>query len=135
MFKLKLLTPNGAVVKSLECSELIIPTVRGEINVLPNHTHILTELSTGVMTVKTKDGNKSYHVTHGLCKILKDEVSILAITSEPAEKIDVERAKLAKKKALEKLSGKDSLTNIDLIKFQRKLQRAEARLRAGYLHQ
>jgi F-type H+-transporting ATPase subunit epsilon len=134
MFKLKLLTPNGTVVQSLECKELIIPTCRGEINVLPEHTHILTELSTGVMTVTTTEGKRIFHVTHGLCKVLKEEVSILAITSESADVIDVKRAEDAKKMAQEKLAGKDPLTDIQVIKFQRKLERAEARLRAAYTH-
>ncbi len=133
MFKLKLLTPSGAVVKDFACSELIIPTVRGEINVLPNHTHILTELGTGILTAKGPSGSRNFLVTHGLCKVLKDEVSILAITSESAENIDVERAKAAKKRAQEKLSGKDSLTDLELIKQQGKLERAEARLRAANL--
>ncbi len=133
MFELNLLTPNGVVVKKLKCSDLIIPTVRGEINILPNHTHLLTELSTGVMTVKTSDGARHFHVTHGLCKVLREEVSILAITSETAEKIDLDRAKIAEKQAKEKLSGKESLTETDLMKFQRKLQRAQARQRAFHM--
>ncbi len=133
MFKLSVLTPNGVVVKNLECSDLIIPTVRGEINVLPDHTHILTELSTGVMSVKTSGEKRHFHVTHGLCKVLKDEVSILAITSEKAEDIDLDRAKMAQKKAQEMLAGKESLSDEQLLKYQRKLSRAAARLRAGYL--
>jgi F-type H+-transporting ATPase subunit epsilon len=134
MFSLKLLTPSGVVVKNLECSDLIIPTVRGEINVLPDHTHILTELSTGVMTVKSGESKRHFHVTHGLCKVLKNEVSILAITSESADSIDIERVKKAQQLAQEKLSGKDPLTDVELIKYQRKLERSQARMRAAYLH-
>lgn len=133
MYHFDLLTPGGPVVKNMECSNLIIPTVRGEIKILPNHTHILTELSTGVMTVKTKEGNRHFHVSHGLCKVLENKVSILAITSENANKIDIDRAKDAKKRAKAKLLADDPLTNIERIKFQRKLERAESRIRAAYL--
>lgn len=132
-FKLNLYTPKGSVVKNLECNDIVIPTVRGEINILPDHTHILTELSTGLMTVKTPMGARHFSVTAGLCRVLKDTVTILSFTSESADQIDLERAKAAKAKAIDRMSGKDSLSDIDIIKFQRKLYRAELRLKLANL--
>lgn len=132
-FKLNLYTPKGVVIKDLECDDLVIPTVRGQINILPEHTHILTELSTGIMTVKTSMGSRNFTVTAGLCRVLKDTVTILAFTSEKAEEIDIERAKAAKAKAMDRLSGKEAISDVDLIKFRRKLERADLRLRAANL--
>lgn len=132
-FKLNLYTPKGVVVRDLECNDIVIPTVRGEINILPEHTHILTELSTGVLTAKTPMGTRHFSVTAGLCRVLADTVTILSFTSEKAEDVDMERAKSAKAKATDRLSGKESLTDVDLLKFRRKLERAEMRLRAANL--
>jgi F-type H+-transporting ATPase subunit epsilon len=132
-FKLNLYTPKGVVVKDLECHDIVIPTCRGEINILPDHTHILTELGTGMMTVKTPMGPRHYSVTAGLCRVLKDVVTILSFTSEKAEDVDLERAKAAKSKATDRLSGKESLSDVDLIKFRRKLERAELRIRLANL--
>lgn len=132
-FKLNLFTPTGVVVKGLECNDITIPTVRGEINILPEHTHILTELGTGILTAKTGTGARHFSVTAGLCRVLADTVTILSFNSESAEKIDLERAKAAKAKAQDRLSGKESLTDVDLIKFRRKLERAEMRLRLANL--
>lgn len=132
-FKLNLYTPKGVVIRDLECNDIVIPTVRGEINILPEHTHILTELSTGILTAKTVNGVRHFSVTAGLCRVLADTVTILSFTSERAEDVDIERAKSAKAKAMDRLSGKESLTDVDLLKFRRKLERAEMRLRAGNL--
>lgn len=132
-FKLNLYTPKGVVIRDLECNDIVIPTVRGEINILPEHTHILTELSTGILTAKTATGTRHFSVTAGLCRVLADTVTILSFTSERAEDVDLERAKAAKAKAMDRLSGKESLTDVDLIKFRRKLERAEMRLRAANL--
>ncbi len=132
-FKLNLYTPKGVVIKDLECNDIVIPTVRGEINILPEHTHILTELSTGILTAKTPMGLRHFSVTAGLCRVLKDTVTILSFTSERAEDIDLERARSAKAKAHDRLSGKDTLTDVDLIKFRRKMERAELRLRLANL--
>jgi F-type H+-transporting ATPase subunit epsilon len=132
-FKLNLYTPKGVIIKDLECNDIVIPTVRGEINILPEHTHILTELGTGILTAKTPMGARHFSVTAGLCRVLKDTVTILSFTSERTEDIDVERAKAAKAKATDRLSGKESLSDVDIIKFRRKLERAEMRLRAANL--
>lgn len=132
-FKLNLYTPKGVVIKDLECNDIVIPTVRGEINILPEHTHILTELSTGILTAKTPMGARHFSVTAGLCRVLQDTVTILSFTSERAEDIDLERARSAKAKAHDRLSGKENLTDVDLIKFRRKLERAELRLRLANL--
>jgi F-type H+-transporting ATPase subunit epsilon len=130
-FKLNLYTPSGVVVKNIECDDLTIPTVRGQINILKDHTHILTELSTGVIVAKGKMGSRHFVVTAGLCKILNDQVIILANTSESADKIDLERAKAAEMKAQSILGGKDPLSDVQVIKFQRKLARAKARIQAA----
>lgn len=128
-FLLNIYTPNGVVIRNLKCSELTIPTVRGEINVLPGHTHILSEIDTGVLTVKTDGANRQFSMTAGLLKVLGDEVTILSTTSEKAEDIDYNRAQSALSKAQSRLQGNDSLTDVELIKFQRKLARANTRLR------
>jgi F-type H+-transporting ATPase subunit epsilon len=132
-FNFKLLTPNGVIVNGLECDSLIIPTSRGEVNVLKNHTHFLTELGTGVLTAKTNEGEKHFSVCAGTLKVLKGEVTALSMTSELSADIDVDRAEIAKKKAQAKLAGSDALSRMELIKFRRKLERAEMRIRLGYL--
>ena len=133
-FKLNLFTPKGTVVKGLDCVEITVPTVRGEINILPDHTHILTELGTGVLTAKTTDGSvRHFSVTAGLCRVMQDAVTILSFTSERPQDIDVERAKAAKAKAASRLAGEGNLSDVELIKFRRKLERADMRLRLGNL--
>lgn len=132
-FKLNLFTPKGVVIKDLECNDIIIPTVRGEINILPEHTHILTELGTGILTAKTPNGVRHFSVTAGLCRVLKDTVTILSFTSEKSTDIDIERAKASKAKATSRLSGETSLSDVDLIKFRRKMERAEMRIRLANL--
>jgi F-type H+-transporting ATPase subunit epsilon len=133
-FKLNLYTPKGTIVKAMDAVEITVPTVRGEISILPDHTHILTELGTGVLMAKTKEGGiRHFSVTAGLCRVMKDVVTILSFTSEKADDIDLERAKSAKAKASSRLSGESSLSDVELIKFRRKLERAELRLRLANL--
>lgn len=131
-FKLNIFTPSGIMVNAHPCSELLIPTSTGLINILKGHTHIVTELGTGIMNAKLSNGQKkSYTIAGGLCKVLGDTVTILAKSSESPEKIDIDRARAAKLKAESRLQ--DGSANVDVIKFQRKLARAKNRLELANL--
>ena len=77
MFKLNVFLPNKVILKDYEVSELKIPTVKGEINVLPEHTHVMTNLDVGVLNLVGKGDTKKIGIAFGVCKILKNEVTIL----------------------------------------------------------
>ena len=131
-FKLNIYTPSGVVVKSTPCEELSIPTSSGMITVLKGHTHIITELGTGVLVVKLGNGqSRHFTMAGGLCKILGDNVTILAKTSEDGGDIDQERAQSALAKAESRLKG--SVSSVEVIKFQRKLERAKNRIKVANL--
>ena len=128
-FNLNIFTPNGVVVKEMSCDELLIPTESGIINVLKGHTHLISELSTGILTAKVNNSQtRNFTIAGGLCKVLGKTVTILAKTSEKPEKIDIERAKSALLKAESRI--KEGLPSVDQIKFQRKVERAKIRIKA-----
>ncbi len=133
-FNLNIFTPNGVLIKGLKSSSLTIPTTKGEINVLPGHTHMVSVLETGIMSAKTSNGVKRFSITSGLVKILGEEINILSTTSENMEDIDIARAKSALAKANSRLqSATEVLTDVDRIKFQRKVQRAATRIKLANL--
>ena len=134
LFKLNIFTPNGIVIKGLKCSSMTIPTSSGEINILPGHTHVLSELDTGILTAKGEVGDRHFSITSGLVKVLGSEVTVLSTTSESSDEIDIERAKNAKSKAESHLDSKEHLNELDHIKFQRKLHRANMRIKLAEKH-
>jgi F-type H+-transporting ATPase subunit epsilon len=130
-FKLNIYTPNGIVVEKLSCDELTIPTEMGRINVLKGHTHLISELDTGILTAKVGSGSRHFTMAGGLCKILGDTVTILAKTSEKPSDIDLERAKSALSKAESRI--KSGVPGVEQIKFQRKVERAKNRIKVANL--
>jgi len=133
-FKLDIFTPSNIVAKEMDADSFLIPTVNGQINVLPEHTHVISKLGTGLLTVK-KEGAKdeNFTVTSGICKVLHNKVTILSTTTERAKDVDPERAKKALEKALKKLKGDESLSDEELTKYERKVSRAEMRIAAAML--
>lgn len=126
VFKVNILTPTKKIGDSLEADSLLIPTVSGQINVLPEHTHLISVLDTGVLTLINSSLSEKFAVTTGTVKVLNNEVTILAQVAEKASNIDGQRAKDALAKAeRELLECKDENS---IIKYQRKLERARIRI-------
>lgn len=134
-FTVDILTPSKIVAKDLPASSILIPTSLGQINVLPEHTHIVTALSTGEMSVfgDEKDVDRHFTITHGTCKVLKEKVIILATCAEEMHEIDKSRAEKALKNAEDRLSSDKNLTDEEIVKYRRKVERAKLRIQlSGY---
>lgn len=128
MFKVDVLTPSSVLFQNVEAQSLIVPTVNGQINVLPEHTHVVSQLDTGIMEMKTANGVERIHLTTGICKVLKDRVTIMSRVAEKAEDIELARAENALKKAESRLKGGEEYTDEESIKYQRKMARAQLRI-------
>jgi len=130
-FTVDILTPEKIVAKGVPAESLIIPTVRGQINVLPNHTHIINELSTGVLTVfgSADDPDIDYSVSGGICKVLNDKVIVMTHIAEKNTDIDLERAERALQHAKDKLhSSEEVLSDEEIEQYRNKAERAEIRI-------
>ncbi len=132
---LKILTPQGVVVNNLECDEILVPTSRGELTILEHHTHLMAELGNGILKASARNREpRFFSLTAGVLKVLGPSVVILSVTAESPDQIDPVRAEKAKKRAEEILLGEsEALSDEKIIKYRRKRERAETRLRLGNL--
>ncbi len=132
-FTVEILTPSKIIAKGIPAESLLIPTVRGQINVLENHTHIVTTLAPGVLSVfgGADYADRHFALSTGVCKVLEDKIVILSNTAEESTDVDVERAKLALKNAEEHLKNPEGLSAEDVEKFQHKVDLAKIRIQIG----
>lgn len=128
-FTVDILTPSKIVAKDIPAESLLVPTVRGQINVLAQHTHIVSKLETGLISVfgGADDADRFFSVSTGVCKVLDNKITILAGTSEEKDEIDLTRAEKALKNAQEVLDTQ-ALSDEDYQKWQRKKERAQLRI-------
>jgi len=129
ILKLDMVTPYKKVL-SEEVDEIIAPGVAGELGFLPGHTPLLTTLKIGELTYRK--GSSVYHVAlnWGYVEIEDDKVTVLAETAEPADEIDLARAKAAfgrAEDALKKLEADDK----DFKIMEAALQRAIIRIQVA----
>lgn len=131
MLSLSILTPDRRVVGPVSVKSVTLPGTKGEMTILPGHAHMVSTLETGVVSFEEENGKKTAAaLSTGYVEVKDDKVVVLAETLELAGEIDVDRARRAKEKSEEKLRAKDMFEQ-DMIKWQRKTERASVRLYAA----
>jgi len=126
-FQLEVVTPEKKVVET-RAEEVQIPGTNGYLGIMPGHAPLITELSVGEITYRENHNSNEQRlaVAWGFAEVLPDKVTILAETAERPAEINVERARKAKERAVQRLESGD--TNVDVERALNSLQRAEVRL-------
>lgn len=128
---LEIITPVKVVYKD-EVSEVVAPTINGEIAILPNHINLLTQVNPGELIVKKGSSQESLAITGGFLEVSRNKVSILADYAIKAQDIEVARATEAKKRA-EKIMNEKATGN-DFKIAQGELIKAILELRVATKH-
>jgi len=99
---LEIVTPE-AKVYSDTIDSVVIPTVEGEIGVLPGHIPLLTQVEDGELRVTKGADTQLLIVSGGFAQIDGDRVRILAENAINEEKIDENAVEAAMKRAEQEL--------------------------------
>ncbi len=99
---LEIVTPE-AKVYSDTIDSVVIPTVEGEIGVLPGHIPLLTQVEHGELRVTKGAVSSLLAVSGGFAQIDGDKVRILAEHAITEEKIDEHAVEAAMKRAEQEL--------------------------------
>jgi F-type H+-transporting ATPase subunit epsilon len=125
---LEVITPERLVLRA-PVDEVVVPGLDGELGILPDHSPLISQLKTGVLSYRLGGERKQMHVSGGFVEVLADRVSVLSDVAEKAEEIDLERAQRAKEQAEKRLASKGDEVDFGLAEL--KLQRALARIQAA----
>lgn len=99
---LEIVTPE-AKVYSDTIDSVVIPTVEGEIGVLPGHIPLLTQIEHGELRVTKGTVSSLLAVSGGFAQIDGDKVRVLAEHAITEEKIDENAVEAAMKRAEQEL--------------------------------
>ncbi len=122
---LEVITPEKVALRE-EVDEVVVPGAGGELGILPNHTPLISQLKTGVLSYRQGAENRQMHVSGGFVEVESDRVSVLSDVAEKPEEIDVERARRAMERAERRLAAREE--DIDFNRAEMKLQRAMTRI-------
>jgi len=95
MLHLKIITPKKLVYEE-EVNAVIVPTVAGEITILPKHADLLSLLKEGVITIKKEKEMEYLSVGGGYLETDGKTIHILVSRAYGQDEINEDRTKEAK---------------------------------------
>ncbi|MDO4169683.1 MAG: ATP synthase F1 subunit epsilon [Lachnospiraceae bacterium] len=125
-FKLEIISPDRSFYSGA-ATMIEYRTTEGEVGVYAGHIPMTQIIAPGVLTITDADGEqKKAALMSGFVEILPEKISILAETVEWPDEIDKKRAEAAKERAEGRLKSGDS--SIDVDRAELALKRALVRL-------
>lgn len=100
---LEIVTPEASVY-SATIDSVVIPTVEGEIGILPGHIALLTQVANGELCVTKGNETQYLAVGGGFAQIGDDKVRVLAERAITEEKIDEQAVEAAIKRAEQQIA-------------------------------
>ena len=107
--KFSLFTPEKTLIENKEVKELIVPSVKGYLGILPGHAPLISLLQAGVLKYLPKDsGNwESLALGWGYLEVQIERVRVLAESAETKETLDKAKAEQELKQVLAQLERMD----------------------------
>lgn len=134
--RLELVAPAGLVFEG-DVEMVVLPSVTGEVGILPRHAALVAQLSIGRLRALSAGGDwLSFAVSEGFAKVQFNKVIVLADSAEEASQIDVARVQKAIDRATERLEMHREGTvpageDVDPYREQLALRRARNRLKVA----
>jgi len=115
---LEIVTPEAKVF-SAAIDTVVIPTVDGEIGILPGHIPLLTQVASGQLVVTREGKTESLIVGEGFAQVQGDVVSVLTEHALEEAKIDENAIETAMQRAQESLkSGGSELDPAEIERLE-----------------
>lgn len=88
--KFSLFTPEKTLIKNKDLKELIVPSVKGYLGILPGHAPLISLLSAGVLKYLPKDSDnwQSIALGWGYLEVHSGGVRVLAESAETKQTLD-----------------------------------------------
>ncbi|OFX13705.1 MAG: ATP synthase F1 subunit epsilon [Armatimonadetes bacterium RBG_16_58_9] len=113
-FKLEVITPDRVVLSDKEITSVVLPGALGYLGVLANHAPLMTELSVGELDFRRIDGSRDFMaVSGGFLEVFDNVVTALAESAEPAGEININRAEQAAERARGRIEAHDPSLDVD----------------------
>ena len=114
---LEIVTPEARVY-SEPVDTVVVPTVEGEIGILPGHIPLVAQVGAGELRATKGGATQLLVIGGGFVQVSGDKVSILADSAITVEKIDENAVADAIKRAEEALKNKDSMAAAEIERLE-----------------
>ena len=121
LLNVEIVSPEGIIFEG-EASSVTLPTVQGEITVLPHHVNLFTKLGRGIAIVTSGSKEQTFAIMGGFLEITSGTLRIISDFAISAEDISSAQAEEAKKRA--ERAKREADANVDFVEIEKDLQRS-----------
>ena len=131
--KLKIVTPERLILEEM-VDQVSLPTILGEITVLPDHIPLITTLTSGDVVAFVSGEQVPMAVVGGFLEVKKSEegmteVAVLADFAEHVSELTEDKIEAAKVRAEELRKMKEGKEVVDFEHFEAELERSLTRVK------
>ena len=125
---LEIVTPEARVYEDTVDS-VVLPTTSGEINFLPGHIPLVTEIQAGEIIVsKSGEGGQSLAISKGFAQCVGDKISVLAENAIHIDEIDESAVEEAQKRAEDALATMEKMSDEEIAMLETQVAYARAQI-------
>ena len=107
---------------------IVIPTSSGEVDVLPGHIPLVTEVEPGEIIVSKSGERQSLAISKGFAQCVGDKISILAEDAIHIDEIDESAVEDAQRRAEESLATMEKMTDEEIAMLETQIAYARAQI-------
>jgi len=124
---IEIVTPEARVYEDT-IESVVMPTTSGEIDILPGHIPIVTEVQAGELIVSKSGTRQSLAISKGFAQCVGDKISILAEDAIHIDEIDESAVEEAQKRAEEALATMEKMSDEEVAMLETQISYARAQL-------
>lgn len=125
---LEIITPEKIIYQG-EVDEVLVPTLKGQIGILPHHVHLMSKVVHGELVIKKGKQETLVAIIDGFLEVNKNKLTILADYAVRSEDIEVTKVEEAKKRAERLLEEK--VSEQDYAEIEAQLRRSLLELKVA----
>ena len=76
-FSIEIVNPEKSFLSKSDVTEVVVPSLEGEMGILKDHISIISFLKPGIIKVVTKSNEEKYYVEDGILEFKNNNLSIL----------------------------------------------------------
>ena len=124
---IEIVTPEAKVYEDT-IDSVVMPTTSGEIDILPGHIPIVTEVQAGELIVSKSRTRQSLAISKGFAQCVGDKISILAEDAIHIDEIDESAVEEAQKRAENALATMEKMSDKEVAMLETQIAYARAQI-------
>ena len=124
---IEIVTPEDRVYEDT-IDSVVMPTTSGEIDILPGHIPIVTEVQAGELIISKSGTRQSLAISKGFAQCVGDKISILAEDAIHIDEIDESAVEEAQKRAENALATMEKMFGEEVAMLETQIAYARAQI-------